>query len=358
MKIIDRYILKKFLTAFVFVVSLLVLVICVIDFTEKNDDFIKNNVAVSAILGDYYLNFIPYLANMLSPITVFIATVFVTAKMASHTEVIAILSSGISFRRMMVPYIIGSTLIAIATFYLIGWVIPNANKVRVAFENQYVKNAFFFEGRNIHMKIAPTTYIYMESYNNQLQVGYQFTIETIEGTELKSKLKANKITWQQDKGKWLLDKYSVRTFDGMKEELIYGEHLDTTIALSPKDFESTYLLHETFTLPELDNYIRELKERGAENIEIYLTEKYERYTYPFAIIILTIIGVIVSARKTREGSGFQIAFGFLLAFIYIIFVIMSRSVAQVGSIGPLIAAWLPNIIFAGIGAIMYKTVPR
>lgn len=358
MKIIDKYILKKFLSAFIFVVSLLVLVICVIDFTEKNDDFIKNNVSMAVIFKDYYMNFIPYLANMLSPITVFIATVFVTAKMASHTEVIAILSSGISFRRMMVPYVIGSVIIAAVTFYLIGWVIPNANKTRVAFENQYVKNVFYFEGRNIHMKIAPTTYVYMESYNNQMHSGYQFTIETIEGNELKSKLKANKITWQPETGKWLLDKYSVREFDGMKEKLWYGEQTDTLIALSPKDFESTYLLHETFTLTELDQYIKDLKDRGAENIEVYLTEKYERYTYPFAIIILTIIGVIVSARKTREGSGFQIAFGFLLAFIYIIFVIMSRSVAQVGSIGPLLASWLPNIIFAGIGAVMYKTVPR
>jgi lipopolysaccharide export system permease protein len=358
MKILDKYILKRFLVTFVYVVILLVVVICVIDYTERNGDFLRSNVPFKEIIGTYYLNFMPYLANMLSPITIFIAAVFVTARFAAHTEIIAILSSGVSFKRLLVPYVIGASLVGLCTFLLINWVIPNANKERLAFENQYLKGRYYYDGRNIHLKIAPETYVYMESYNNVMNVGYQFTLETVDGIELLSKLKTNKIIWQPDKEAWLLDKYTIREFKDGKEIINSGFNKDTVINLSPADFEDNNSLHETFTLPELEDYIKKLQDRGAENTEVYLTEKYERYTYPFAIIILTIIGVIVSARKSREGTGFQIAFGFLLAFIYIIFVIMSRSMAQVGSMGPLMAAWIPNIIFSVIGMIMYKTVPR
>ncbi|MFL5729032.1 MAG: LptF/LptG family permease [Cytophagaceae bacterium] len=356
MKLLDKYILQKFISTFFFVVLLFILILSVIDFTEKNEDFIKNKVPGIEILG-YYMHFMPYMANLLSPITVFIATVFVTAKMASHTEIVAILSSGVSFKRFMLPYLIGATFIGIGTFILIEWVIPNGNKKRIAFENQYIKEKVEFRD-NAHLKIGPNTYVYLLSYNNNNNEGYQFSLETIENNELKSKLKSNRIIWQPKKNCWKLDKYVVRNFDGDKEFVVRGENKDTIINLLPKDFGSTYQLHETFTMTELDNYIAELRDRGAENIEIYLTEKYERYTYPFAIVILTAIGVIVSARKTREGAGFQIAFGFLLAFVYILFVLMSRGIASVGSIGPLLASWIPNIIFSCIGVVMYKTVPR
>ncbi len=358
MKLLDKYILKKFLTTFLFVVLILVSVICVIDFTEKNDDFIKNNVPITEILFDYYLNLIPYYANMLSPITVFIATVFVTAKLASHTEIVAILSSGVSFRRFMVPYVIGSSIIAITIFGLIGWVIPNANKESVAFQVKYVKNPFTYDSRNIHMKIAPQTYVYLESYNNTAHMGYNFALEHIEGTKLTKKLTSNSVSWDAKKQKWHVDSYTLRTFDGEKETITKGGALDTTLNMLPKDFESTYKLEQTLTLNELNRYIDEKMDRGADDIETYLIEKYERFSYPFAIIILTIIGVIVSARKARGGVGFQIALGFFLAFIFIIFVITSRSLAQVGDIDPAIAAWIPTIIFTGIGFLLYRYIPR
>ncbi|RAU83574.1 LptF/LptG family permease [Pontibacter arcticus] len=358
MKLLDKYILKKFLTTFVFVVLILVAVILVIDFTEKNDDFIKHNIAVSEIIFDYYFNLIPYYVNILSPITVFIATVFVTAKLASHTEIVAILSSGVSFRRLLVPYLIGSSLIAIVIFGLIGWVIPNANKVSVAFQVKYVKGPFVFDGRNVHMKIAPNTFAYMESYNNSAHVGYSFAIETIEGTTLKSKFTSPSVTWDPKKEKWHVDSYVLRTFDGEKETITKGGALDTTLNLRPKDFESTYKLEQTLTLNELNDFIQEKKDRGADDIEVYLIEKYERFSYPFAIIILTIIGVIVSARKARGGVGIQIALGFFLAFVFIIFVITSRSLAQVGDIPPQVAAWIPSIVFTGIGFLLYRYVPR
>ena len=358
MKLLDKYILKKFLTTFVFVVLILVAVILVIDFTEKNDDFIKHNVAISEILFDYYLNLIPYYANILSPITVFIATVFVTAKLASHTEIVAILSSGVSFRRLLVPYVIGSAIIGAVIFVLIGWVIPDANKESVAFQVKYVKSPFTYDSRNIHVKIAPETYVYMESYNNTAHVGYNFALESIDETKLKSKLTSSNVRWNAEKEKWHMDNYVLRTFNGEKETLYKGSSLDTTLNLTPKDFESTYKLEQTMTLTELNRYIDEKKSRGADDIEIYLIEKYERFSYPFAIIILTVIGVIMSARKARGGVGFQIALGFFLAFIFIIFVITSRSLAQVGDVDPKIAAWIPTMVFTGIGALLYRYVPR
>lgn len=358
MKLLDKYILKKFLVTFFFVVLLCVLIICVIDFTEKNDDFIKNNVSIGSILFDYYLNLIPFYANMLSPITVFIATVFVTAKLASHTEIIAILSSGVSFRRMLVPYIIGATMIGAVIFALLGWIIPNANKTRVAFEIKYIKNPFNYDARNIHMRVGPQTYVYMESYNNTANIGYKFALENIEGTTLKSKLTSDALAWDPDKKKWRIQDYTLRTFNGEKETLTYGKAVDTTLNLLPKDFASTFRLAETFTLPELNRFIAEKQARGAYDTDTYLVEKYERFSYPFAIIVLTIIGVILSSRKSRGGVGLQIALGFALAFVFIIFVIMSRSLAQVGDVPPWIASWIPLMIFSVIGAFLYKTVPR
>lgn len=358
MKLLDKYILKKFLTTYVFTVLILVAVILVIDFTEKNDDFIKTNPSVGEIIFDYYFNLIPFYANMLSPITVFIATVFVTAKLASHTEIVAILSSGVSFRRLLVPYLMGSALIAATIFVLIGWVIPNANKESVAFQIKYIKSPFTYDSRNIHIKIAPETYVYMESYNNAANIGYNFAIENIEGTRLKQKLTSNSITWNPEVEKWHVDNYTIRTFNGEEETIFKGTSLDTTLNMWPKDFESTYKLEQTMTLPQLNDYIKEKRARGADDIEVYLIEKYERFSYPFAIIILTVIGVIMSARKARGGVGFQIALGFFLAFIFIIFVIASRSLAQVGDIAPQIAAWIPTIIFSGIGLLLYRYVPR
>ena len=357
MKILDIYILKRFLFTFFFVVLLIVSIIVVIDFTEKNEDFIK--LTLSYVITEYYFNFVPYITNMISPLMIFIAAVFVTSRMSAHSELVAILSSGVSFKRILVPFIIGSVFIGCISFWLGGWVIPQANKKRVAFENEYTRHKFNYEGKNIHFKVAPNTYAYFFGYNNQTDMGFQFTLETIEGTRLKSKLKAEKITWDSTKTKWKIENYTIRTIkEHGKEVITQGFSIDSAINVSPRDFRSNYLLHETFTMGELNNYINLLKERGAESVEVYLTEKYERYTYPFSMVILTVIGVVVSAKKSREGTGYKIAFGFLLAFVYIIFVMMSRNLSYIGGVGPLLASWIPNIIFSGIGLIMYKTIPK
>lgn len=357
MKLLDRYILTKFLSAFFFVVAILVTIVCVIDLTEKNDEFIEHNLSLGTILG-YYATFIPYIANFITPITVFIATVFVTSKMAGHTEIIAILSSGVSFKRMMVPYLLGASIIAAFSFALTGYILPNANKKRVAFEIKYIKSPFRFTERNIHMKIGPATYAYLESYNVDVNIGYRFTLETIEDNQLKEKLSARRLEWNPEAEKWMLKEWQHRILKADREIFTQGMQLDTTLAITPKDFGSTYHLQETFTLPELQAYIDELKVRGADNIVIYEIEKYVRYMSPFAALILTFIGVIVSSRKSRGGSGLMIAIGFLLAFLYILLFVFAKSIAEAKALNPIIAVWVPNILFTIVGAVLYRTVPR
>lgn len=358
MKILDRYLLGKFLSTFLFVVGILMAVLVVIDFTEKNDDFIRTSPPISEILVDYYLNFIPYYANLLSPITVFIATVFVTSQLAARTEIVAMLSAGISFNRLLLPYSLGALIIGAFTYLAVSYIIPKANRGRIAFEIKYVKDPYSYDKRNVHFKVAPETYVSLESYNNSVQTGYQFTIETIRGTDLLSKLSAERVVWQAEAKKWRLENIKLRQWHDGKESISFKVNADTVLNMSPADFESNWMRNETMTTPELDAYIANEELRGAESLAPYFVERYLRITYPFAILILTLIGVILSARKSREGPGFQIALGFVLAFIYIMFFVMSRSIALAGSIDPLLACWLPNIIFSIIGLVLYKTVPR
>ena len=357
MKILDWYILKKFLKSYLFVVFVIELVVVIIHITEQNENYIKHELTASQIL-EYYLDYIPYIAGMITPITIFITVVFMTSQLAQHSEIIAMLSSGVSFKRLMRPYMMGASIIALLSFYFGGWVIPNGNKDRVAFELQYIKSAYHFTDRNIHIKIAPTTLLYLQSYNVGNNVGYKPTLETIEDGVLIDKLEASRMEWQDETEKWRLRNWKKRTIEGMEEVFTYGKSLDTTLRIHPKDFASDYSRFETLTMNELYEYINELELRGADDIEVYEIEKYIRYTSPFAALILTFIGLGVSARKARGGAGFQIALGFLLAFIYIIFFIFSRTSAEAGSITPIIAIWIPNIIFTTIGVIIYQTVPR
>jgi lipopolysaccharide export system permease protein len=357
MRIIDRYIIKKLLTTFAFVVLIIIAVVMVIDLTEKLDKFTKYELSTMEVLS-YYGDFLPFIASLITPITTFIATVFVTAKLASHSEIIAILCGGTSFKRFMVPYIIGSSIIALTSFIFNGWIIPNSNKDRIAFEVKYIRSKFYFDERNFHIQVEPNKYLYMESYNNNSNIGNRFTLEELEGTKLKQKLSARRIEWDEENQKWILFNWMIRKINEDGEEIYLGVRKDTTLIIHPREFESDYRMYEGMTLPELKRYITELEARGSEGKEFYVVERLIRFTAPFSIIILTIIGVIVSARKARGGTGFQIALGFTLSFVYIIFFMMARSIAEVNALPPLLAVWIPNITFGLVGLILYRTVPR
>lgn len=378
MKILDKYILKTLLSTFFFVVLILLAVITVIDLTEKMDKFAKAGVT-SGQIADYYLDYISWIGSFITPITMFIATVYVCARMAGHTEVIAVLSSGVSFRRFLLPFLVGAAFIGGISFLLNGWVIPDSNKSRLEFEVQYIKNKYYYDKRNIHIQVAPDIYLYLQSYNNNSHTGYHFSIERFKDNRLIEKLTASRIEWDSTKQKWTLRDYKIRKIDRVfetasrpesvvgfeerkmalsRDSLISGTSLDTALVIHPKEFESDYRKYDGMTMNELEDYIRTLKERGSTGVEVYEVEKYTRYSAPFTIIILVFMGVIVSSRKSRGGTGMQIALGFLLSFIFILFFTLFRTFAEAGSMPPEISVWIPNIIFAIISLAMYKYVPR
>lgn len=356
---------------------ILLAIITIIDLTEKMDKFAQAGLSASQILG-YYLDFIPWIGSLLAPITIFIAAVYVCSRMAGHTEIIAILSSGVSFRRILLPFFVGAALVGVLNFVLNGWVIPNSNKSRVAFEVQYLKSKYYFDQRNVHIQVAPDTYLYMQSYNNSTQIGYHFTLERFENNKLMEKLSANRIEWDSTKLKWTLRDWSLKKVDGIfeipqqpeiaagfetkrmvtKDTVIAGASLDTALVIQPKEFESDYRKYDGLTLKELDDFINTLRERGSTGIEVYEVEKYTRYTSPFTIFILVFMGVIVSSRKSRGGTGPQIVLGFFLSFIFILFFTLFRTFAETGALPPQISVWIPNIIFGVISIIMYRFVPR
>lgn len=367
MKLLDRYILKQFLSTFFFVVLILLAVITVIDFTEKADKYARANLNAAQILG-YYGDFLPWIAGLVTPITVFIATVYVTARLAGRTEIIAILSSGVSFRRLLIPYLSGALLIASISFYLNGWVIPNSNKTRLAFEMDYLNKSTNPNLRNIHLQIAPNTFIYIQTYNNMTDKGYQFTLERFDNNRLMEKLTASRIEWDTTKLKWTLRDWKLKQVDNVFEKvksdsvnadlITSGLALDTTLIIHPKEFKNDYRKYDGLTISELDDYINTLRSRGSAGIEVYEVEKYTRFASPLSIFILTFMGVIVSSRKSRGGTGFQIALGFALSFIFILFFMMFRTFAEAGSMPPQISVWIPSLIFGIISIFMYKYVPR
>lgn len=366
MTILDRYIVKKILSTFFYVVLILVAIITVIDLTEKMDKFAVNNLNTTQILG-YYGDFVPWIAGLISPITVFISIVYVTSRMAAHTEIIAILSSGVSFKRLLVPYFIAATIIALLSFYSNGWLIPKSNQERISFEMQYFKKNSQFSRLNIHMQMEPDIYLFIQSYNNQSNTGYQFSLERFHENRLLEKLSADNIKWDTLKKKWTLTTWKRILVDsifqttsnsfGAKHGSI-GYELDTALSIAPKDFEANERGYDGMTINELTDYIRKMRFRGSTGVEIYEVEKHIRYATPFTIFVLVFMGVIVSSKKSRGGTGFQIALGFMLSFVFILFFTMTRTFAEAGSLPPFLAAWLPNSVFTVISLGMYKYVPR
>lgn len=369
MKIFDKYIIKSLLSTFFFVVLILLAVIVVIDLTEKMDKFAKAGVTAEQVTH-YYLDYMAWIGSFITPITMFIATVYVCSKMAGHSEVVAALSSGLSFRRFLLPFLAGATFIGIISFVMNGWIIPKSNRSRLEFEVQYIRNKYYFDKRNIHIQVAPNVYLYMQSYNNNTNTGYHFSIERFKDNRLVEKLTANRIEWDSVKHKWLLRDYKIRRIDRVFEttshpnlseapdSLTKGASMDTALVIHPKEFESDYRKYDGMTMKELNRYIRTLKARGTTGVEVYEVEKYTRYSAPFSILILVFMGVIVSSRKSRGGTGLQIALGFVLSFIFILFFTLFRTFAEAGSTPPELSVWIPNIIFALISLGMYKYVPR
>ena len=356
---IDVYIVSKFITTFFVALLLIIGIVIIFDISEKIDNFVAKEAPLKVIIVDYYLNFIPYFMNMFSPLFVFITVIFFTSKMAADSEIIAILSCGISFHRMMVPYIFSATLIAIFSLCLNLFIIPDANKTRLEFENQYVKTRFKSVGRNVHYQISPGEFVFAESFSSWNNTAYKFTLEKIVDNKLVSKISAESAVYNEEKDSWTLKKYFIREYNNdLTDKIRSGKQLDTTIALSSKDFYLTEKTVETLNYAELNQLIDTQKMRGDGNVKFALIEKNTRFALPFSAFILTIMGVALSSKKRRGGIGWNIGIGIALAFTYILFLRFSQMFVHTGTLPPAIALWLPNVVFAIIAGFLYRIAPK
>jgi lipopolysaccharide export system permease protein len=359
LKILDIYVIRKFLGTFLLSIALILAIVVIFDLSEKIDDFLESGAKLKVILFDYYLNFIPYFAVLFSSLFAFIAVIYFTSRMAYNTEIIAILNSGMSFRRFLLPYLISATLIASVSFFLSDQVIPRANKVKLDFEEQYVKKRpIRFKAKDFHRQIEPGVYVYLHSYSNVSKVGYQFTIEKFEDGELVSKMVADQIRWDTTINKWRARRYYIRTIDGLTETIKEGKQIDTTLAMHPDDFKMRLNIVETMSLKELDEFIKKQRMQGETNVASYQIERHNRIAFPFSTFILTLIGVAVSSRKIRGGIGLQIAIGVVISFTYILFTQFSKQFAIGGLLPVMAAVWLPNIFFLIIALFLMRMAPR
>jgi len=357
MRKLDWYIFKKYVGTFFFAISLLIVVVIVFDVAENVDSFMKNNASLYEVVFHYYLPFIPYFINLFVYLFTFISVIFFTSNMAGHTEIIAILSSGISFKRMMYPYMMAALLLAGLSFYLGNFLIPKMDTVRREFKNQYMENLTKSAGMNIHAQIDKGTYIYVSNYDVKRRTGYKFSIEKFVDHTMEYKLTSDKISYDTVNDKWQITNY-VEHFLVPEEYLVRGKSKDTTINLKPKDLYNVKEDFEEMDLVELRRYIASQKVKGADNVLPYEIEMHKRLASPAAIIILTLIGASLSSRKTRGGMGINLGIGITITFAYIIFLEFSRVFAVSGEMSPVLAGWLPNIIFSIIGIYFIVKAPK
>jgi lipopolysaccharide export system permease protein len=360
LRIIDRYIIRKFLGTFFFCLALILTIAVVFDFAEKIDNFMEKEAPVRAIIFDYYLNFIPYFATLFSPLFVFISVIFFTSKMAANNEIIAILNSGMSFKRMMLPYFLSALVIALFTYLLTNFVIPKANLNRMDFEDKYYRaTTKRVPLMNIHRQAYKNVLVYMESFNPISQAGRNFTIEKFdEDGRLESKLSGNMVRYDTASSKWVVLNYYLRKITAKEEILTQGDRIDTALTITPSDLSMGPGFVGTMTYNELNNYVSQLKLQGSDELNLFLIEKYRRFANPFAVFILTLIGVSLSSRKVRGGIGMNIGIGLGLSFSYILFMQFASQFSIKGNLGPMLAMWIPNIMYAIVALVLYKLAPK
>ena len=353
-KILDRYIIRKFLGTYIFAIALLLAIVVMFDINEKLDSFLK--APLRATIVDYFVNFLPYFANQFSPLFTFIAVIFFTSKLAGNNEIVAMLSNGVSFNRLLRPYMLSALVIAAATRVLGAYIIPPANVKRIDYTNTYVKNKRVDYGANIMLMVAPGEIAYMSRYDNISKTGSRFQLEKFgKDKHLQSRLVARSIGWDTLYS-WRVYDYVIRDFRDGREYIRRGTSLDTTIPFEPRDFLIAKNDHEKMTTPDLDRYIERQRGRGVANIKSFEVEYHRRYAMCAAAFILTLIGMALSSRKVKGGMGLNIGIGLVLSFSYILFMAITQSFAYSGLTSPWVAMWIPNFIYSVIALILYRRV--
>ena len=360
-KRMDWYIINKFIGTYVYSIILIISVSIVFDVNENLAKFATNNAPLRAIVFDYYANFVPYFANLFSPLFVFIAVIFFTSKLASNSEIIAMLASGMSFKRLMRPYLISAALIALLNFYLGSYVIPKGTVVRHDFESLYKNNKKNTSASNIQIMVDKGVVAYISQYDDLRKTGYGFALYKFENKKMVSQMNANVIqydTISDNRYHWKALNWKIRTLKGMREEITTGYELDTLIQMEPTDLIFSSGQQETFTSPELKRYISKQQQRGSSNVVQYEVEYHKRIASSFASFILTVIGVSLSSRKRKGGMGLYLGIGLALSFTYILLQTVSATFAINADTPPVLAAWIPNILYAFIAYYCYRQAPN
>ncbi len=358
LKKLDFYIIGKFLGTFVFAITLIIFIVVIFDLSEKIDNFIDNQASFRDIILIYYVNFIPYFINLFLPLFTFITVVFFTSRMAFNTEIVAILSAGISFWRLLVPYLISAVMLSMVSIYLSNVVIPPANEKRLEFEYEFVRKPQTIGGRNIHMQIRPGIFIFLESYSERTSTGYRFTLEEINNGQLTYKLFADRIVYDNEQEHWTILNYNERRILDLEEQLSFGRETDTILPFTPYDFMQNLKNMETLNYRELNEFIANERLRGSEIVGFYEVEKHRRLAFPFSTLVLTVIGVALSSRKVRGGIGLHLGAGITLSFAFILFMQVTTTFATNGNLHPMLAVWIPNILFGILGAYLLKIAPK
>ncbi|MGK6352306.1 LptF/LptG family permease [Parapedobacter sp. DT-150] len=356
--IIDQYIIKKYLSTFVFTMAIFTVVAVVFDVSERLDDFMKHKAPVSKIVLEYYAGFVPFYLNMLSPLINFIAVIFFTAKMADQTEIVPILSGGMSFNRLLRPYMIAATVIFCLNFIFSVYIIPRTNKLKVGFERVYIKPVENNTKSSTHMQIDGDSYVYIDNFDNRTKVGYKFVLEKFDEGEMKEKLIAERITWDSIKNNWRIEDYTIRKIDSLNEEMIKGTRLDTTLDMTPRDFEVYDNIFTAMSMIELNDRIEKEEIRGTGMMTDLLLEKYRRFVTPLAAYVLTLMGVALSSKKVRGGIGLSLGIGIGLSFTYIVFIQFSTMFSLKGGLPPIIAVFIPNIVFGALAFYLLYKAPK
>jgi lipopolysaccharide export system permease protein len=359
MKKIDWYIIRKFVSAYVFSIIALSIIIVVFDTSEKIDDFVEKQAPLKAIMIDYFGNSLPFFINTFSALFTFIAVIFFTSNMAGHSEFVAMLSTGMSFNRILRPYCIVAIGITLTSCFLSNFVIPHATANRYEFEEKYIRNPYNNNQKNIHRQSSPGVLVYLESFNVRDQIAYKFSIEQIENNELKSKITSSYARWDTAIDQWRMHNFVHRTLVDSVETIVTGLELDTALNITGKDFSvRANRFVETMGYEELNEYIAALELQGASIVTDALIEKHKRFAYPMASLVLTIIGISVSCRKTRGGTMVHIGFGIALSFGYILFQRFSEMFIQGGLLTPAVALWVPNFLFMAVAGYLYYITPK
>jgi lipopolysaccharide export system permease protein len=352
LKILDTYILKKFLSTFFFAIMILALVSCVIDYSQKVDDFVSRKAPWGAIMF-YYFNFIPSITALLFPLFVFIATIFFTSKMAYKTEIIATLASGISYQRFLRPFLIGGTLLGLLSLAANHYIVPIANKNINDFQYKYVWNEKISTKYNVHLRINAHQYAYVENFNYSTNSGSKLTLEKVNGTLLEEKIMAETAKYDTLKKVWTLQNVYIRFNKGVKDSLAFLPTLTKNLSFSPSDLDDDNRNKETMTTPQLIEHIAKEKLRGKETVNFYALELHRRSAQPFAAIVLTIIGACLASNKVRGGSGLHLALGIILSAIYMLFLQFTQTFSTNAGLDPLIAVWIPNVTFGLLALWLY-----